>query len=95
VAPRRLRLIAKPLGRRSQRPDRIEKGPLSFFIPSDEFVVYESKHWRVNHRIDSALPGYLMLAAKDSAASSFAQLCRAAQLELGLILAMVTASLET
>jgi diadenosine tetraphosphate (Ap4A) HIT family hydrolase len=35
-------------------------------IPA-EFHVFETEHWLVNHRMNSALPGYLMLGAKASA----------------------------
>jgi len=27
---------------------------------SPRLIIHESAHWRVNHRINSALPGYLM-----------------------------------
>ncbi|MGF6176896.1 HIT family protein [Ensifer sp. 4252] len=29
-----------------------------------EFAIYETQHWSLGHRVDSALPGYLMLGSK-------------------------------
>ena len=30
----------------------------------EEFHIYETEHWLLNHRVNSALPGYLILGAK-------------------------------
>ena len=34
------------------------------FQPPAHLVILETEHWRINHRVDSALPGYLMLGAR-------------------------------
>jgi diadenosine tetraphosphate (Ap4A) HIT family hydrolase len=31
---------------------------------ADRFRIYETDYWLINHRLDSALPGYLMLGSK-------------------------------
>ena len=30
-----------------------------------QFKIYETEHWLINHRIDSALPGYLMVSSTE------------------------------
>lgn len=30
----------------------------------DEFAIHETQHWSLSHRIDSALPGYMMVSSK-------------------------------
>jgi diadenosine tetraphosphate (Ap4A) HIT family hydrolase len=67
---------------------------LSVFIPHHEFVVYETAHWRVNQRVDTTLPGYLMVGAKDPQAVEIAQLSNDALSELGAVLGMVTGALQ-
>ena len=56
------------------------------FVPPPEFVVWETPHWLVNQRCNAALPGYLMVGAKDPAAADLADLCPAALAELGMVL---------
>ena len=34
------------------------------FQPPAHLMVLETEHWTINHRVDSALPGYLMLASR-------------------------------
>jgi diadenosine tetraphosphate (Ap4A) HIT family hydrolase len=51
-------------------------------------------HWVVNHRMDSALPGYLMLSAKQMTAS-LAALPAEALAELGWLQASVQRIIET
>jgi len=60
----------------------------------DRFVISEYDYWRVNHRVNSALPGYLMLASK-LAVDDLSQLPDAALTELGPLLARVQAALLT
>lgn len=64
------------------------------FEPPREFVIYESVHWRINHRVDSKLPGYLILAPKDSGANRFQELPSEALIEMGLVLSKVTHAIE-
>jgi len=58
------------------------------------FIIDESAHWRINHRINSALPGYLMLSAKHMT-YSLAALPAEALAELGPLQARIQASIET
>ena len=58
------------------------------------FIIYESSHWVVNHRIDSALPGYLMLCAKQMT-NSLAALPEQALAELGALQARAQQAIET
>jgi len=62
-------------------------------IPA-RFIVSDHEHWRANHRIDTALPGYLMLAAKHDA-DDLSLLPQAALVELGPLLARLQAALRT
>jgi diadenosine tetraphosphate (Ap4A) HIT family hydrolase len=57
------------------------------------FIIYESSYWTVNHRMDSALPGYLMLSAKQMT-NSLATLPAEALAELGVLQAKIQASVE-
>ena len=66
---------------------------MAVFVPPDEFMIYETEHWRVNHRCDATLPGYVMVGAKDTAAGLF-NLPHAALTEMGLVLGAVVQALE-
>lgn len=57
------------------------------------FVIHETHHWLINHRVDSALPGYLILGAK-SMSTSLAALPTEALAELGGLQAALQATLE-
>jgi diadenosine tetraphosphate (Ap4A) HIT family hydrolase len=61
---------------------------------SPRFVVHESEHWIINHRMDSALPGYLMLNAK-MMTNALASLPAAALAELGVLQARIQQTIET
>jgi diadenosine tetraphosphate (Ap4A) HIT family hydrolase len=61
---------------------------------SPRFVVHESEHWIINHRMDSALPGYLMLSAK-MMTNSLASLPAEALAELGVLQARIQQTIET
>lgn len=61
-------------------------------IPS-RFIIHESKYWILNHRMDSALPGYLMLSAKHMT-NSLASLPLEAQSELGVLQARIQKIIE-
>jgi len=58
------------------------------------FVVFESPRWIVNHRLNCALPGYLMVAARDESARSLSDLDAAALAELGPLLARTSRVIE-
>jgi diadenosine tetraphosphate (Ap4A) HIT family hydrolase len=64
------------------------------FVPNPEFIVFETEYWRVNQRVDCTLPGYLMLAPKDTFVRSFSGLSRAASIELGPLLAKISSTIE-
>jgi diadenosine tetraphosphate (Ap4A) HIT family hydrolase len=57
------------------------------------FIIHESQHWIVNHRLDSALPGYLMLGAKQMT-NSLAALPAQALAELGVLQAKIQSVME-
>ena len=57
------------------------------FVPPAHLVVGETEHWLVNHRVDTALPGYLMVAARGAGADRLPDLSGAALAELGPLLA--------
>ena len=56
------------------------------FQPPEHLVILRTEHWVLNHRVDSALPGYLMLGAR-MAANDLAQMPPEALAELGTLLA--------
>jgi diadenosine tetraphosphate (Ap4A) HIT family hydrolase len=64
------------------------------FVPPREFTIHETPHWRINQRIDVALPGYLMLGACDPAAVRFEYLSTEALKELGPLLRDTVAIIE-
>jgi diadenosine tetraphosphate (Ap4A) HIT family hydrolase len=37
---------------------------MDIFEPPSHLVILQTEHWMLNHRVDSALPGYLMLGAR-------------------------------
>jgi diadenosine tetraphosphate (Ap4A) HIT family hydrolase len=39
-------------------------GAKGIFEPPQHLVILQTEHWVLNHRVDSALPGYLMLGAR-------------------------------
>ncbi|ROM83246.1 HIT family protein [Pseudomonas brassicacearum] len=60
---------------------------------SPRFIIHESPYWVINHRIDSSLPGYLILSAKEMT-NSLAALPTEALAELGELQARIQASIE-
>lgn len=66
--------------------------PLNSFVPDGEFIVFETEHWRVNQRVDSPLPGYLIVGARYG--SSLSNLSDGALVELGPILSAASTVLE-
>lgn len=61
-------------------------------IPT-RFIIHESAHWTINHRVDSALPGYLMLSARQMT-HCLADLPTEALAELGVWQARIQQFLE-
>lgn len=61
---------------------------------SPRFVVHESEHWIINHRMNSELPGYLMLSAK-TMSNVLASLPAEALAELGGLQARIQQTIET
>ncbi len=61
-------------------------------IPA-QFHVLETGRWLVNHRINSALPGYLMVGSK-TPASELSELTDSALTELGPLLAKAQDALQ-
>ncbi|GLO15652.1 HIT family protein [Pseudomonas putida] len=61
-------------------------------IPS-RFIIHETRHWVLNHRMNSALPGYLMLSAR-APVNSLAALRVEAQAELGILMARTQQVME-
>ena len=59
-----------------------------------QFRIHETEHWLVNHRMNSALPGYLMLGSK-TATGELSDLSMEALSSLGPMLANVQAAMRT
>lgn len=57
-------------------------------------IIHETSHWLINHRLDSHLPGYLMLSAKEMT-NSLATLPIEALAELGVLQAQIQQAIET
>lgn len=57
------------------------------------YMLHETEHWRLNHHLTSALPGYLMLGAK-APIHSLADMPQAALAELGGLLAKTQRVME-
>lgn len=60
------------------------------FKPPNDMVVHETSHWRINHRINCPVPGYLMVGAKSDDAAEMSDLTTSAQQEIGSLLAQAT-----
>ncbi len=61
-------------------------------IPS-RFVIHETRNWVLNQRVNSTLPGYLMLSAR-APVNSLADLPAEAQAELGILMARTQQIIE-
>ena len=65
----------------------LANSPRSYMDIPSRFIIHESPRWIVNHRMDSALPHYLMLSARQMTnllAALPAQALAASGLLLGL-----------
>jgi len=67
---------------------------MSNFEPPGPLVILQTEHWVLNHRVDSALPGYLMLGTR-MATNDLSLLPTAALTELGTLLARAQKALNT
>jgi diadenosine tetraphosphate (Ap4A) HIT family hydrolase len=56
------------------------------FQPPGHLMILQTEHWTINHRVDSALPGYLMLASRMHT-NDLEAMPRGALQQLGLLLA--------
>jgi diadenosine tetraphosphate (Ap4A) HIT family hydrolase len=63
------------------------------FQPPEYLVITQTDDWVLNHRVDAALPGYLMLGAK-APTNRLAAMPRRALSELGELLASAQEALE-
>ncbi len=59
-----------------------------------ELIIHQTRHWTLNQRIDSALPGYCMLGSRQLA-TAFHQLPEQALAEFGPLLARVEREMDT
>lgn len=58
-----------------------------------QFIIYQTEHWVINHRINSALAGYLMISAKQPC-QSLSELSTDSLTELGLLQARTESALK-
>lgn len=58
-----------------------------------ELIIHQTRHWTLNQRIDSALPGYCMLGSRQPA-TAFHQLPEQALAEFGPLLARVEREMD-
>jgi diadenosine tetraphosphate (Ap4A) HIT family hydrolase len=63
------------------------------FEPPEHLVVLQTQHWVLNHRVDSTLPGYLMLGSR-ARANDLSMMRTEALLELGTLLARAQTALN-
>ncbi len=63
------------------------------FHPPDHLVIAQTKHWIVNHRVDSKLPGYLMIGSRADTTNLF-DLPAVARGELGGLLSHAQKALQ-
>jgi diadenosine tetraphosphate (Ap4A) HIT family hydrolase len=63
------------------------------FEPPEHLTILQTEHWVLNHRVDSALPGYRMLGSR-ARANDLSILRTEALLELGTLLARAQAALN-
>jgi diadenosine tetraphosphate (Ap4A) HIT family hydrolase len=63
------------------------------FEPPEHLVIFRTEHWVLNHRVDSALPGYLMLGAR-APTNDLSTMRPEAVAELGTLLARAQKALN-
>jgi diadenosine tetraphosphate (Ap4A) HIT family hydrolase len=65
---------------------------MGIFQPPQHLVILQTDHWVLNHRVDSALPGYLMLGARVPT-NDLSLMSALALTELGTLLAQAQKAL--
>src|SRR5258708_5712747 len=93
-APRRLRRRVFS----DRRPRELPAGKglgckMGIFESPKHLVILETQHWVLNHRVDSALPGYLMLGAR-APTNNLSVMRSEALAELGPLLARAQEALN-
>src|SRR6266568_818668 len=66
---------------------------MSRFQPPERLVILQTDDWALNHRVDSALPGYLMLGAR-MPTNDLSRMRPEALAELGTLLASAQKALD-
>jgi diadenosine tetraphosphate (Ap4A) HIT family hydrolase len=66
---------------------------ISSFEPPKHLVILETEHWMLSHRVDSALPGYLILGARKPT-KELSLMPPGALIELGTLLAQAQKALD-
>jgi diadenosine tetraphosphate (Ap4A) HIT family hydrolase len=66
---------------------------ISSFEPPRHLVILQTEHWMLSHRLDSALPGYLMLGAQKPT-NELSLMPPGALTELGILLAQAQTALN-
>ncbi|GAA5497612.1 hypothetical protein Rhal01_03808 [Rubritalea halochordaticola] len=66
---------------------------MAFTIP-EHLIVHRAKHWTINHRVDTDMPGYLMIGAANSQVERFQDISEEASLELGTLIVQATRYVE-
>ncbi len=66
---------------------------MAFKIPP-ELIIHEGSHWVINHRVDTEMPGYLMIGARDNKVRNFSDLSTEALVELGPLIGQATKFVE-
>jgi diadenosine tetraphosphate (Ap4A) HIT family hydrolase len=74
-------------------PLRSQAGGWAIFEPPKHLVILQTEHWVLNHRVDAALPGYLMLGARAST-NDLSTMRPEALAELGTLLARAQQALN-
>jgi diadenosine tetraphosphate (Ap4A) HIT family hydrolase len=64
------------------------------FEPPRKLILFESRNWRVNQRVDAFVPGYLMMTPVDPRAMSLTTMDDDALREMGPLMAKITRIIE-
>ncbi|GLZ86476.1 HIT family protein [Metapseudomonas resinovorans] len=74
-------------------PPGLLQGCLWKYPLNSSFIIHQTDHWILNHRLNSALPGYLMLGSR-ARVDAFHELPQEALLELGPLMAQTQRAVE-
>ena len=66
---------------------------MPFTIP-EHLIIHRTEHWTINHRVDTEMPGYLMIGASDSKVERFQDISEEAAAELGTLIVRATKYVE-